>query len=134
MANPVIFKDLPATFPEKDRFKKPSIVSSVIFHALLITALIVLPLMFPKTIEEWQLMTILVSPPPPPPAAPPAPVEVEVVQAATPKAPVAVKLESDALFVPLAIPKDIANIVDDAPPSPGVVGGVPGGMPGGVAG
>ena len=73
MANPVIFKDLPATFPEKDRFKKPSIAGSVILHALLIAALIVTPLMSPKTIQDWQLMTLLVSPPPPPPAAIPAP-------------------------------------------------------------
>ncbi len=135
MANPVIFKDLPATFPEKDKFKKPSMISSVIFHALLIIALIVIPLMFPKTIEEWQLMTMLVSPPPPPPAAPPAPVEVEAPPAATPKAPVQVKLDPDSLFVPLVIPKDIAHVVDDPiAPSSGVVGGVPGGMPGGVAG
>ena len=36
MSDAVIFKDLPATFPERDKFKKPSVISSVIFHVLLI--------------------------------------------------------------------------------------------------
>ena len=76
MSDAVMFKDLPATFPEVDRFRKPSLASSVVFHVLLVTALIVFPLMFPRSIQEWQLMTMLVAPPPPPPAAPPAPVEI----------------------------------------------------------
>jgi len=36
MPEPVIFKDLPATFPEKDRYKKPSVIGSIVFHGLLI--------------------------------------------------------------------------------------------------
>ncbi len=54
MSNPVIFKNLPETFPEKDWYQKPSFASSVVFHVLLVFALIVVPLMFPGTIEEWQ--------------------------------------------------------------------------------
>jgi len=35
MSEPVIFKDLPATFPEKDKYRKPSVLGSVLFHGLL---------------------------------------------------------------------------------------------------
>src|SRR5213595_835473 len=44
MPEPVIFKDLPATFPEKDRYKKPSVIGSIVFHGLLIFVVIIVPL------------------------------------------------------------------------------------------
>ena len=47
MSGPVIFKDLPATFPEKDKYKKPSFVSSLIFHGLLVAVVVVIPLLMP---------------------------------------------------------------------------------------
>ncbi len=138
MSNAVIFRDLPATFPEKDQYQKPSIVSSVVFHVLLVVVLILVPLMFPRNVlEQWQLMTYLVAPPPPPPAAAPPPVEV-VASAAKPAAAKVVKapeVNPGALIVPLSIPKDIARIVDEpVDATAGVVGGVVGGIPGGVAG
>ena len=34
MPEAVIFKDLPATFPEKDKFRKPSVIGSIVFHGL----------------------------------------------------------------------------------------------------
>jgi protein TonB len=135
MSNPVIFKDLPATFPEKDKFQKPSIVSSIVFHVLLVVVIIFLPLMFPQQVEPW-ITTFLVAPlPPPPAAAPPPPIEVVAAQPAVRKiavqtAPVA----DDVLMSPVAVPKDIARIVDEPVVPSGVVGGVPGGVPGGVAG
>ncbi len=132
MSNPIMFKDLPATFPEKDRYQRPSLASSVVFHVLLIFALIIVPLVFPRTIEQWQLTTMLVSPPPPPPAAPPPP--AEVVEAAKPVAPkieTVVQVDPGAMISPLVIPKDIA-MVDEPIDLSGVAGGVTGGVPGGV--
>ena len=43
MSEPVIFKDLPATFPDRDKFKKPSFVGSIVFHGLLIFAVVIIP-------------------------------------------------------------------------------------------
>jgi len=135
MSNPVIFKDLPATFPEKDKFKKPSMLGSMIFHVVLITVVIVIPLMFPQTIADWQLKTLLVAPPPPPAAALPAPAEAAVPRAAAPKAPVQSVRDPGALVVPVMIPKDIAHVIDEPIAFPsGTAGGVAGGVPGGVVG
>src|SRR5690242_13567181 len=107
MSDPILFKDLPATFPEKDKYQKPSIVSSVVFHVLLIAVLILFPLMFPKVIEEWQLKTLLVAPLPPPPAAPLAAVELEAVAPAAPRVErVITAAEPGALVSPVVIPKD----------------------------
>src|SRR6476646_2429644 len=84
MSNPVIFKDLPATFPEKDRYQRPSLISSVVFHVLLITAVILVPLMLTRNVADWRLTAMLVNPLPPPPASLPAP--VNVVEVARPLA------------------------------------------------
>jgi protein TonB len=135
MSNPVIFKDLPATFPEKDKYQKPSLVSSMVFHALLITIALFIPLMFPQHIEPW-VTTLLVAPLPPPPAPPP-PAEAPPAPAAqsAPKVITAVQVDPGAIVAPTAIPKDIAIIVEDpVPAANGVVGGVTGGVPGGVLG
>src|SRR6266567_8343357 len=52
MSGPVIFKDLPATFPEKDKYRKPSVLGSVLFHGLLIFLVIVMPVLIPQSIPE----------------------------------------------------------------------------------
>jgi protein TonB len=136
MSNPIIFKDLPATFPEKDRFQAPSLASSALFHVLLVISLVVVPLLFPGTIEQWQLATLLVSPLPPPPSAPPPAMEVmAAVKPAASKIDPVVKTDPDALVSPVVVPKDIAHIIDAPIEAPaGVVGGVVGGMPGGIPG
>jgi protein TonB len=137
MSNPVIFKDLPATFPDKDKYQKPSVISSIIFHVLLVSTIVVIPMMFPQHIENWELLARLVSPVGPPPA--PAPPPVALVATATPPAPkfaATPTVDPDALVMPIVVPKEIARIVDE-PPAPnlvGVVGGVPGGVPGGMPG
>ena len=90
MSEPVIFRDLPATFPEKDKYKKPSVVSSLVFHGLLVFAVIIFPLLMPQTIPERELLVTLVSPIGPPPPPPPPPMETLVVtvpKAVQPKAP-----------------------------------------------
>jgi hypothetical protein len=75
MSDAVIFKDLPATFPEKDKYKKPSVIGSIVFHGLLIMIVIVVPLVLPRAISDRELLINLVSPigPPPPPPPPPEP-------------------------------------------------------------
>jgi protein TonB len=133
MSNPVIFRELPATFPEKDKYQNPSLASSVVFHALLVAALVFIPLMFSPQSEPW-MTTFLVAPLPPPPAAPLAPVElVAAPKPAAPKMVVETPLQPDALISPLVVPREIARIVDLPTEPVGVIGGVPGGVPGGVA-
>ena len=136
MSEPIIFKDLPATFPEKDRYKRPSLISSVIFHVVLIVVLILIPLLLPETISQRGLLITLVAPPPPPPAAPPPP--APVAAAVTPKAikPRIQPVAPNALVMPTVIPKDVAKIIEQPVVSPiiGVVGGVPGGVAGGILG
>jgi protein TonB len=135
MSETVIFKDLPATFPEKGKYKKPSVFGSIILHGFLIVAVIVVPLLIPHTLSDHELLITLVAPiappppPPPPQAQPPAAAAPRVVK--MPTRPVS----PEAVIMPTVIPKEIARIIDQpAPPVAGVIGGVPGGMPGGVAG
>src|SRR5437016_10093926 len=125
MPEPVIFKDIPATFPEKDKYKKPSVIGSIVFHGMLIFVVIIVPLLMPQTIPERELLVTLVSPIGPPPPPPPPPMEVPV--AVAPKA-VQLKARSvapDALIEPIVIPREVAKIVEAPIPSVvGVVGGV----------
>jgi protein TonB len=135
MPDVVIFKDLPATFPEKDKYRKPSVIGSIVFHGLLIVMVLIIPLLLPQTISNRELLISLVSPlgPPPPPPPPPA----QIAAAAVPQAvrPQVRPAAPEAMMMPTAIPRDIAKIIDEPiAPVVGVIGGVPGGMPGGVAG
>lgn len=131
MSNPVIFKELPATFPVKDRFQKPSLVGALVFHAVLLSLALLIPLMFPGEIERLRLMAILVAPPPPPPPPPPAPTDlVAIAKPAAKEVPQPI-VDAGTLVSPVTIPKDIARIIDE--PMVGVPGGVIGGMPGGVS-
>ena len=133
----IIFKELPATFPEKDKYQKPSVIGSVIFHGLLIIVVILVPLLLPQSIPERELLVTLVSPIGPPPPPPPPPVEMPAT--AVPPEPVVKTpdrpVTPDVLLAPTAIPREIAKIVEEpiAPPI-GVIGGVQGGIPGGALG
>jgi protein TonB len=129
MSEPVIFKELPETFPKRDRYQKPSVISSVIFHVALITMLVVIPLLLPQSISQRELLIAVVEPLGPPPAAahplpPPA-----LAQAARPKAvkPSIQAPAPEALIMPVAIPSEVARIVEEPIASDsGVIGGVPG--------
>src|SRR4030095_9609932 len=77
----VIFKDLPATFPEKDQYKKPSVIGSLLFHSLLIAMVLITPLLLPQSISERELLITLVSPIGPPPPPPPPPVALPAATA-----------------------------------------------------
>jgi protein TonB len=136
MSEPVIiFRDLPATFPEEDKFKKPSVITSLMFHAVLVLTVIIIPLLLPQSISQRELLVTLVSPIAPPPAPPPPPIEAPVVAAPALPKPQMVQITPGTLIVPAAIPKEILKIVEEplAPPS-GVGGGVPGGIAGGSIG
>ena len=59
MAELVIFKNLPATFPAKDQYKKPSLVGAVTFHGLLVLLIVLVPLLMPQAIPHRALMITL---------------------------------------------------------------------------
>jgi periplasmic protein TonB len=134
MSNPVIFRELPETFPEKDAYKKTSLATSLAMHTALVAGLLVIPFFILDEIPQLELLTELVAPPPPPPAASPAP--VQIVGVAKPSIPpvVMAKPVADALIMPTAIPPEIARVVEGPDVFEGVIGGVVGGVPGGVAG
>src|SRR5437867_429275 len=136
MPEPVIFKDLPATFPEKDKYKKPSIIGSIVFHGLLVVVVIIVPLLIPQTIPERELLVTLVSPIGPPPPPLPPPVEIPVITAPKAVQPQVRSVTPDVLIAPVAIPREVAKIVEEPSivPPVGVIGGVPGGIAGGVLG
>src|SRR5206468_8259763 len=124
MPEPVIFKDLPATFPEKDKYKKPSVIGSIVFHGLLVVVVILIPLLKPQTIPERELLVTLVSPIGPPPPPPPPPVEMPVIAAPKAVQPQARSVSAEALIAPVAIPKEVVKIVEEPIVFPvGVVGG-----------
>lgn len=131
----IIFKDLPATFPEEDKYKKPSVMGSLVFHGLLIAIVLIVPLLLPQSISERQLLITLISPiaPPPPPAPPP----VELPAVTVPQmAKMRVQpTATDVMIMPAAIPREVVKLVEEPiTPVAGVIGGVPGGVPGGVIG
>ncbi|HUN89262.1 MAG TPA: energy transducer TonB [Terriglobales bacterium] len=105
-------------------------------QVLVIAIIVVIPLIFTKTLPlDAKSITMLVAPPPPPPPPPPPAAAAAHVQRKT--TPVTVTHE---LTQPLKIPQKIA-MVHEAPAQPavapsvtGVVGGVPGGVPGGQIG
>jgi protein TonB len=135
MANPVIFKDLPATFPEKDEHKTSAAAGSITVHVILVALLVLVPLLLPEQLNHDRLLA-LIAPLAPPPPPPPPPAGVMLSSSAAPMRPHVVELAPDALLIPIVVPKQIAHVID-APigfEPGGVVGGVVGGVPGGVLG
>jgi protein TonB len=101
---------------------------SALGHGFLVALIILLPLCYTHAIDLPQLeKTFLVAPPPPPPAA------AHIIHS-HPKS----FFPQGKLFAPKFIPKQIAQIKEQAPPAepsfPGLTGGVPGGIPGGQLG
>jgi periplasmic protein TonB len=131
MSNPVIFKELPATFPEEDKHKQPAVIGSIVIHIVLVTILILIPLLMPDRIDYRQLMTLIAPPLAPPAGAQPAPIQVETPLKPPPVIQRIVQVDPGTIIMPTEIPKEIARIVEDAP-SPGVRGGLPNGVVGGV--
>jgi protein TonB len=123
MSNPVIFKSLPATFPDEDKYRRPSAISSIVIHITLVTTLVVVPLFIPQRIEQWRMLTLIAPAPPPLPPSLPAPAETEPKPA--PDIQPVIQVDPGTIITPTEIPKEIARIVDDVPV--GAIGGVTGG-------
>jgi protein TonB len=92
--------------------------AGVTCQAILVGSLILAPMLFPQMLPDVHSMVSLVAPGPPP--APPAPGPV-----VRPKSMVTATRRVCILCAPVAIPKNIAIVVDDPPEiasGPGVVG------------
>jgi protein TonB len=103
-------------------------VFSFIVQTALVGVLVLIPLIFTEALPRQQLMGYLVAPPPPPPPPPP-PAAVQVVKVVRP----VTEIDNGQLKAPTKIPKRIAMITEEAPPT-GNIGGVVGGMAGGSVG
>jgi protein TonB len=149
----VMFEQLPETIPHKNKRKFEAFAGSFALQVVLVVGIIVLQMVTPEKLGEFQLLTTLhmAAPPPPPPA--PISVAPERARRAEPKAatasqPTAVVTEQPRhvekepeVIAPTTIPKDIARLVESGAPSrggngvpSGIAGGVPGGISGGVGG
>jgi periplasmic protein TonB len=125
--------NLAASMLDNSHMKAPSraweVLLSVVGHSLALAIIIIIPLLYTHSMNLSQFRnTFLVAPPPPPP--PPAP-------QLAPSHP-AFHLREEKLYQPRVIPRQIAQIKNEPPPSQpafsGVSGGVPGGVPGGQLG
>src|SRR2546425_7905885 len=148
-----MFDNLPETIPQKNKKKPRAILLAAGIHAVLVSTIILVQMVMPEKLGEFQLLTTLyMAAPPPPPPAPlseaPRPQRHVAEKAAVAQTPAVLEqeplpVEKPEMTAPVTIPKDIAKIVDTGPPagvprgaSSGVEGGaesgVSGGLPGGV--
>src|SRR4051794_28379083 len=117
MSKTIIFRELPETFPEQDKYKNPSLVTSLLVHVALVAAVLAIPFLLIDRIPQFQLLTMLVAPPPPPPAAPSAPIQVGVAKPAAPPPVIIPPAPAEALIMPPVVPAEIARIIDLPEPS-----------------
>jgi periplasmic protein TonB len=142
-----MFDDLPETIPHKQKGKPRAIALAALIQVVLVSAIILIQMVMPEKLGEFQLLTTLymAAPPPPPPAlsaAPPAHHPAQKAVVAETSIPEVVEqqpepTEKPEFTAPVTIPKDIAKIVDAGPPHGTVSstgGGVAGGVSAGVAG
>lgn len=102
---------------------------SFLCQSIVVSALLLLSLLYTETLPTQHWIKVLQAPPPPPAAAP------ATLSAAA--APVRSGAAADTLIVPLEIPIHVSTLPDEGPPQrivSGVVGDVPGGVPDGVNG
>jgi periplasmic protein TonB len=105
------------------RTHKPwSVGVSVMIQAAILGAIMLIPLIYTEALPKAMLSTFLVAPPPPAPPPPPQQAVVRQVQHVK-------TFAVNAMTAPTVIPKAIAEVKDEAPPSvaandtPGVAGG-----------
>jgi protein TonB len=116
--------------------RKRTVTASIVLHAILIGIPLLLSLWFTNTLDlRTYTQTLLVAPPAAAPAPSPPP---KVVAASQPRPTHRVFTAQGKLFMPPAIPKQVA-ILKEAPLAPepesgGVFGGLPGGVAGGAIG
>jgi periplasmic protein TonB len=116
---------------EEDRRNPLDLLASLLLHVLIVGVVVLIPLLFTRTIDLSGFGTTFLVAPRPPAAAPPT-------QAAKAVKAVSRPIPQQVVTQPVAIPAKI-RVVRDEPPPPdagalGVEGGVPGGVPGGVLG
>jgi protein TonB len=142
-----MFDDLPETIPQKQKGKPRAIALAALIQVVLVSTIILIQMVMPEKLGEFQLLTTLyMAAPPPPPAplsaAPPQHHETQKAAVAETSAPAVAEpepepVEKSEFTAPVTIPKDIAKISEAGPPGIAVGaarGGVSGGVPGGVAG
>jgi len=144
-----MFDKLPETRPDRRPKRKKALVVSMVFHVVLVTAVILLQMFAPVNLAGVELLTTLYMAPPPPPPAPaaheesanpekPRAVPESPVPRVTPgpvEQPRPVPVEQPSLIAPVQVPKDVAELEEAAPSGTGgVIGGLPGSIPGGIAG
>src|SRR5262249_26360157 len=133
MRNTPIFKDLPATFPEENKYKRPAAAGSIVLHVTVVTALVLTQLLIPQQIQTSRLVAFIA--PPPPPSAPIQPAAPRQPEGSSKPAIVeiqpAIKVEPGTVIAPTEIPKEILRIVDDSL-SAGSAVGITGGAGAGV--
>jgi protein TonB len=134
------FTSLVLTEPES-RFLglSTTLATSLLMHAVLILAVVLLPILFYDALPETDaaIRAFFVAPsdiaPPPPPPPPPAPSAAARVVRPKPATPQA--LEAPSFVAPIEIPDEIKPEEGlDLGIEGGVPGGVEGGVPGGVLG
>jgi protein TonB len=124
-----MFED--STFESTGRIRTRSrrwMIAALAFNGSILTAMILVPLIYPEALPSHAFAFLMAVPPPPPPSPPPV-----VRQAAS-----AASVPSAALQDPLAAPRQIPNIIvlihDPGPAPTGPIGtldtgtGAPGGM------
>ena len=122
----------------------PLVISWAV-HALVIGAVVLLPLLFatnqlPAVPKEILTYVTVAAPPPPPPPPPPASAPTPAVKRASPRpAPTTRPVPQAPVVAPRELPPAIDTVDDgegasDFDSIDGVAGGVPGGVPGGVLG
>jgi periplasmic protein TonB len=114
---------------------KRTLTTSLLVHAALLALILLFSMWFTNTLDlRTYTVALLVAPPPPSAPSPPP----KIAAAAQPVQPRRVLTAKGKLFMPTAIPKQIAMGKEaPLPPEPeagGVFGGVPGGVTGGVLG
>jgi periplasmic protein TonB len=118
--------------PTEYRHRNPvEWVVSLVFHGMIVGALVIAPLIFTQAIDLKAFQTTWISAPAPPaPPPPPAPAIQRISR------PMAKLMQAGKLTAPTVIPKRVTIIKEAEPPDEaiGVVGGVPGGIPGGQTG
>jgi len=119
------------------RPKRPvaKVLASLVIHAVLLAALLAIPVLFTDAIDMRQLTrTVLVAPPAPAPPPPPPPPAATVASAPRVKPRPTIQLDPNKLIAPRVIPRKVEVGRDAGEAAPNVVAGVPGGVVGGVPG
>lgn len=118
--------------PRGGGFKLRTFMLSIALHSIAIGIIIIIPLIYYRSLHERELLTFLISPsllvptlsPPSPPPAP-ARLASKTLRAA---------IDPDKLTAPSEIPKEIPPPPEEEEEIAGLLSGAVGGIPGGVAG